>query len=503
MTEVTLSADMLNAPSADLVEPGSFEPRNHFYPRVLNAQIHPLVSYFMRMSNQRLINRYCHLNPRVDPIFLADVLAYVPKHLRWAGADLFYTTTAAGHRRMIIIETNSCPSGNKSMPILSDDDEHAGYRTLLERSFLPLLVKRGQPEGSLAVLYDKNYMEASGYAGALADLTAEPVYLAPFAAEGADPPARFSDGTLHVRDRAGQWRPIRAAFRYVTQKPWNRIPVRSRTRILNPVVSCLAGGRNKLVASKAYEIYNAELEASGLQIRTPQTIVGVAREEVPLWVRRFGGQAVVKTPYSNAGQGVFTIVSAGELDRFLDADHGYDRFIVQSLVGNYSWSSAERAGRFYHVGTMPDRHGSIYVADLRMMVSAGEQGFRPLVVYARRAKMPLPAQLSEGLASSDFLVTNLSEPLPDGGWTADTDRLLLVDHRDFNSIGIGGDDLIEAYIQTVLSVIAIDRMASALLNKKGELRAALFQSMDDDEALLREIKNGNGPAAAAPTGANG
>lgn len=488
--DVTASRAALHRQHATLVPPGSFEPRNHFYARVLNAQIHPLVSFFLRMSNRRIVNRYCHLNPRVDPQALEEVLSYSPKHFQWAGADLFCTTTAAGNRRLVVVETNSCPSGNKSMPIPSDDDEQAGYRKLIETAFLPLISKRKATSGDLAVLFDKNHMEASGYAAVIADLTGEDVFLTPFPDAIDDPPARFTDGLLEIRDAQGRWRPIRAAFRYVTQKPWNRIPVRTRTRILNPVVTCLSGGRNKLVAMKAYELYNAELEASGLQIRTPQTIGDVAKGEVPLWVRRFGGHAVVKIPYSNAGQGVYTIVNERELDRFMDMDHPYDRFVVQSLIGNYVWSSVERAGRFYHVGTIPDRHGHIYVADLRVMVCGGATGFRPLAVYARRSRKPLPAVLEEGESSWEVLGTNLSERQPDGSWAASTDRLLLMDRRDFNTIGIGTDDLIEAYIQSVLAAIAIDKMTAMLLTRKGGLRRGLFRSLDDDDALFEEIRSG-------------
>lgn len=488
--DVTAPSSVLESPHATVVTPGSFEPHKHFYNRVLNAQIHPLVAFFLRMSNQRIVNRYCHLNPRVDPEYLTSILAYPPRHFRWAGADLFCTTTAAGNRRLVVVETNSCPSGNKSMPIPSDDDEQAGYRKLIETAFLPLLAKRMVSPGGLAVLFDKNLMEASGYAAAIADLTSENVFLTPFPEKSDDPAARFTDGLLEVRDTSGRWWPIRAAFRYVTQRPWNRIPIRTRTRILNPVVTCLSGGRNKLVAMKAYDIYNAELEMSGLHIRTPRTIGDVAKHEVPLWVRRFGGHAVVKVPYSNAGQGVFTIVNQGELDRFMEMEGPYDRYVVQSLIGNYVWSSVERAGRFYHVGTIPDRHGHIYVADLRVMVCGGPEGFRPLAVYARRSRKPLPAVLDEGMSSWDFLGTNLSDRLADGSWTASTERLLLMDRRDFNTIGIGTDDLIEAYIQTVLATIAIDKMTATLLTQKGDLRRGLFRSLDDDPALFEEIRQG-------------
>lgn len=42
--------------------------------------------------------------------------------------------------------------------------------------------------------------------------------------------------------------------------------------------------------------------------------------------------------------------------------------------------------------------------------------------------------------------------MEDGSWRTQTERLLLMDSRDFNSVGIGLDDLIEAYMQTCLCV---------------------------------------------------
>jgi hypothetical protein len=102
----------------------------------------------------------------------------------------------------------------------------------------------------------------------------------------------------------------------------------------------------------------------------------------------------------------------------------------------------------------------------------------------------LPTVLDEAESSWEVLGTNLSERQPDGSWAASTDRLLLMDRRDFNTVGIGADDLIEAYIQTVLAAIAIDKMAVALITQKGSLRRGLFRSLDDDPVLLEEIKRG-------------
>ena len=483
----TIAAEDMNKTWATCVQPNSFEPSRHFYPRVLNAQVHPLVAFLMRLPLERIVSRYCHLNPTVDATVLDECLRTNTRHFHWGGADLFYTVTEAGVRRMTVLETNSCPSGNKSMPILNEDEEQGGFRTLLKHCFMPLLRKRTSIKGGLAVIYDKNFMAASGYAAALADLAEREVFLVPLTQGAEDPPARFEGGVLRVRDEQGEWHPIRAAFRYVTQAPWNRIPVGTKTIICNPVIACLSGGRNKLVASKAYEFLNASLVGSGLAVRTPETVRDVSRAEIPLWVNRFGGYAVVKVPYSNAGQGVFTITSEAELEALMDMDFSYDRFIVQGLIGNSGWTSQKEGSRYYHVGTMPDRNNRIYVADLRVTVASGPTGFRPVAIYARRARQPLAAEVQHGAESWAMLGTNLSEKRADGGWNADTDRLLLMDRRDFNKLGLGPDDLLEAYIQAVLSVIAIDRMATTLTSKTGGLKRRLFRSLNDDPRLLDEV----------------
>ncbi len=165
----------------------------------------------------------------------------------------------------------------------------------------------------------------------------------------------------------------------------------------------------------------------------------------------------------------------------------YDRYIVQSLIGNYAWSSDTNTGRFYHVGTIPNKNGKTHVCDLRMMVSSTPKGIRPLACYSRRAREPLADRLTGTEDSWAMLGTNLSKKLGDNEWGSDVSRLLLMDRRDFNRMGVGLDDLIEAYIQTVLSTVAIDRMAAQLFTKKGKFSMRLFKSLNDDEVLLAEL----------------
>lgn len=144
---------------------------------------------------------------------------------------------------------------------------------------------------------------------------------------------------------------------------------------------------------------------------------------------------MLKVPYSNAGQGVYTITNEKELQNFMQMDHHYDKFLVQSLVGNASWSSIGREGLQYHIGNIPDKRGRTYVSDLRVMVIASDEpgekgGFSPVAIYARRARKPLVRDLKEGGGSSwDMLGTNLSVKMPDGSYTTDSNRLLLMDRK--------------------------------------------------------------------------
>lgn len=470
-----------------LVQKGQFEITHHYYPRVLNAHLHPIARYFIAMGNERIAKRYEHLHPEVQSGSVLRALQTKPKYFQWGGCDLIKTADEKGRTRMVIIESNSCPSGQKSMPFFDEDDEMGGYRRVLSRTFLPFTKKRSLPTGEIGVLYDKNFMETSGYAACLAELLDQDVFLIPFYdGLGSDFLKLDDEGKIHFKHK-GDWICLRAAFRYVTQRPWNRIPPLTRSGIFNPILCCLAGGRNKLIAAKAYDHYNAKINELGLTIHTPETIWDVSKREVPFWVNRMGGIAVVKVPYSNAGQGVYTITNDKELAAFMETEQRYDQFIVQSLIGNSTWSSVSRHGRLFHVGTVPDKKNDIYVSDLRMMVAADEKGFYPVSVYARRAAEPLVNTLSDSDNSWNMLGTNLSGKTASGDWTTDPERLLLLDSRDFNRLGVGLDDLIEAYIQSILSITAIDSLCKELINQKNQFRYRLFRSFVPDDVLEQEL----------------
>jgi hypothetical protein len=141
---------------------------------------------------------------------------------------------------MIIVETNSCPSGQKSMPLMTEmSDEHGGYGVVIAKAFASAMQHVDKELGKLAVIFDKNPMEASGYAAVMADVFKEDIYLVEYYENDPEPPVKWEDGLMYIKSGSStndsNWVPIRACFRYVTQKPWSRIPLVTKTFVFNPV----------------------------------------------------------------------------------------------------------------------------------------------------------------------------------------------------------------------------------------------------------------------------
>lgn len=472
----------------------SWKGKKFFSEYALSSSIDPTVAMFMQMSTSNMIARYARLNPRADKGLLQKYVEYCPRFFRWAGADLFPVTTEYGEHKMVVLETNSCPSGQKYMPLVSAEaNPMGGYKVLLDEFLRVVREEKDDDSGGLAVVFDKNVPEVTGYADTLSSISGEEVFLVECYLGDEDPPLKFVDEVMYVRDSADVWHKIRAAFRYVTQKPWTRIPLHTKTLIFNPIQACLAGGRNKMLAAKAYEMLNEELRTlkAGVEIQVPETTLGVHKKDVPKCVSGLGGFAVIKDPYSNCGQGVYTITNPEELSAFMSESHTYDSFIVQNLIGNPLWSSKTvNDGKMCHRGTVPDAHGDIYAFDLRMLCySDSAHGFRPLGMYSRRARTPLSERLDDAESSWEMLGTNLScvSATAQTGWISDTERVSYMDIKNFASLGLGLDDLITGFFQTVLCTVAIDKLACKLTNPDGTFNFDMFQELNDDPILMSEI----------------
>ncbi len=450
------------AKGVHLVEPGDFEPADHWYPRALNSNLHPLVAFFLNLSNHQILERYKRLHPSVNPDRLYEVLHCTPKYFKWAGTDLMHVINHEGKRKLVVIETNSCPSGQKSMPLPSYNVESGGYFQLMQRTFAPA-VEAHSEEGALALIYDKNPMENVGYASAMADVFKEPVYLAEY--KSLDTAAvQFTDNKLHILGEDGVYVPIRAAFRYVTQHPWDRIPEASKTLLLNPIEACLAGGRNKAKAFQAYTAFNEGAANDGLHIEMPSTFLEVPLAELHAYFKQLGGKMVIKVPDSNAGQGVYTVTSGREFEKVHNILSKFpkERYLLQELIlSNYD---PEAPDAYYHVGTLPDLKGRSYAFDARMMIHSTAEGLRPLAIYSRRSRFPLNEPLGEEVDSWEVYGTNLSVKSTEG-WTYDDVRLMLFDVKNFGTLGLGLDELVEGFVQSCMAVYAVDHKAKEMFDQ--------------------------------------
>ena len=484
---------------------GSFKPEKHYYPQTLNSSIHPIVKSFFEMNTNMIASRYVQINPLVNIDALKQCLNYKPKYFKWAGSDLFNVTNNLGKRQMIIVESNSCPSGQKSMPLIDNTNIYGGYKTILQECFKELINtnnnNNSDVKGDLAVIYDQNQMESGGFCSVLAEITNEKVWFATYFEDETEQETGAvkwsSDGQMFIRDELNVWHPIRACLRFVTQRPWKRLPLRTKTKIINPIIVCLAGGRNKIMAVHAYKSLNDELANTGLKIRTPKTIVNLNKNEIKECIEKMGGRGVIKVPYGNCGDGVYTITSEKELNRFLEHDHYYEKFLVQSLVGDRTWwtnnnqnnnNNKDVDDNYYHIGTIPNGNNEIFVFDLRMVVTSNDNGFCPVSINGRRARKPIVKDnLENNVNSWDMLGTNLSVKVDTKTWCSESKRVLLMDFEEFSQLGIGLDDLIDGFIQTILSIIAIDKFCDKLLLSDDKINFELFKSLNSDKKLLEEI----------------
>lgn len=471
------------------IQPNEFDPKHHFYTKALKHKMNRTGCEFFQMNNEQIILRYSRLKPSVNIDYLRECLGYRSKYYTWGGCDLFKVVDRKGKKQLILIESNTCASGVKSTPFMDQSDKYGPYKKLVE-NFIELFDQNDFKLGDLAVIYDQNLTESSGYAACLADLTGEKVWLVQYLDESLN--VKWLSGIMYVKDSSEKWHPIRGCVRLVTQKPWTKIPLVSKTIVVNPIITCIAGGRNKNIASYAYKLFNADQSKNStkLGIREPYTLINVQKQEIKLLIENdanLNKKAVIKVPYDNCGQGVYTIVNDYELKKFLNTNHNYEKFLVQSLCGNFKWSS----GQYFHLGTLPNnkRTNEIFAFDIRMLVKSNKDGFSPISVNFRRARKPLADCLDNIDSSWDILGTNLSMTIGKNNWKTDEDRLLVMNDEDFVQLGMDIDDLIESYIQTVLAIVAIDQLCIQLYDDSNELfDVDLFKKINPDDVLINEIK---------------
>jgi len=80
----------------------------------------------MNLSSEQIIARYCHLHPTLNKEKLRTILAYQCQHFHWSGFN--QCNYRRRWQKILIIENNSCPSGQKPMPFLTTIKRQAPTR---------------------------------------------------------------------------------------------------------------------------------------------------------------------------------------------------------------------------------------------------------------------------------------------------------------------------------------------------------------------------------------
>jgi len=454
---------------AQLVSPGEYDPANSSYPVIRTSRVHRIVEDLFALDHAGLIANYCARHPVSSRSALLRLLEWRCSNLVWAGCDFFPLRLKEGEPGVLLLETNSCPAGQKSMPAVGNEIGPGGYRRIYDELFAGI-----PADGPLAVLFDKNEQEARGYAATFATESGRDAVLVPVLQSGYASTIRFVNGVLEIGTASG-WMRAAGALRYVTDQPWLRLPLSTSTPILNPVIACLAGGRNKHLANLAYERFNERWKGRGFSINAPSTVGDLARDDVAAAVAAFGGQAVIKTPYGHAGDGIFPVVREEGLAQWrLANESGSGRYVVQRLIGEEHRCNAG-AGDADQV-----------VFDFRMMLSNGSRGFRLISTFGRKAKQRFSFPLRQE-SVRDQLITNISFRDQSGQWQTDPQRVVPFNEENFGRLGLTLDDLIDAFLQSAMAMVAIDELSKELSDSEGKLDLPAFHSLNGDRELEQAI----------------
>ncbi|CAG8814736.1 7723_t:CDS:2, partial [Racocetra fulgida] len=145
------------------------------------------------------------------------------------------------------------PAGQGAMPLL--DKRPNGYKFLAQTAFKQALKKADPSLGELAIVCDVASDEAdlTGFAAAISEETKEHVWIVMiYDVAQYNQFLKWENKVLYIKDKDE------------------------------------AGGQNKILAAKSFELFNIELSGSGLAIRFPRTVCNVNKSEISSCIEKMG-----------------------------------------------------------------------------------------------------------------------------------------------------------------------------------------------------------------------
>ncbi|HYW52973.1 MAG TPA: hypothetical protein VE826_03335 [Dongiaceae bacterium] len=397
-------------------------------------------------THDELVAAYAAQHGPAGRAALTELLAGSAAAFFLSGVDLMVIEDGT-RRRFVVIEVNSAPGFAYCTPG-ADAWELAYERTI------DLLLGHAPPaaHGGLALLTESKVpVETEGFRRCLERRLGRAIaVLGPAELRAAE---RFVTERGTVLAHGG--REISGGLRYLHHLPWELLPPSAAGTFVNGTGVDLCGGRDKVAAQLAFERFTAAFGPRGLRVNAPPGSVVRSAEELEAVLARLGEHVVRKARHGNSGIGVDFLRGDEEDARRPPPPYPYlvqEMLLPRGAAVNGAHLAAATAG------------GRPYAYDLRVVVGGFPGGYRPLMIYARRARRSLDElgrfDAADLAALDDFMKVNIAVPQPGGGFAMEEERLVLPDADGFAALGLGVDDYRVAVAESILATAAVDRFGT-------------------------------------------
>ncbi len=414
-------------------------------PVAWGASICDEVKRILVQGHEEFARAYVKLGGVVARQTAEKILAAGARHFLLAGVDLMpVIDTRTGKRKMLILEVNSAPGFIYCTP--EKDVMTYGYGPVID-----LLLDHVPRESWGSVVHfseGKTPAEDRGFQYCLEQRLGVniPIVRPADFLSGA---ARYDgDGRLFLEGR-----PVSGGIRYLHDRPWTLIPPDAKGVFVNSTSVDLCGGRDKLVADEAFALF--QFQGKRIPVSTPICFHAGSLGHLRDIIARSPSPLVVKKRHLNSGLGVYFIVNkdCSQLDAIADADFP---LVVQEMIP---------APGMLHAGDGPLRQAGVkigndsYACDLRIVLASFASGFRPLMIYARRARLPFRVLAKPVGPESldDTLKVNIAVKT-ENGFVFETERLILPDNYGWELLGLSEDEVKAAIVESALAVAAVDSL---------------------------------------------
>lgn len=139
-------------------------------------------------------------------------------------------------------------------------------------------------------------------------------------------------------------------------------------------------------------------------------------------------------------------------------------------------------------------NGQMYAYTVRIIACDSPTGFKTIAICCARAPAPFAKNGETAEIASDALLNKIKTVHEDDAYVSNIgtnpdseQRSFYVDDAGMKGMGIGMDDVVDGFMQTVYSTLAIDNMCKKLTMEDGELNMQLLKELNPDPQLLAEV----------------